>query len=160
MLAFIFCAISAVWADQTPLATTIESEPRALRGAIFDSVLRSRILEITKQQNITGYSIGVLRLPKSGSASASSSNEAEVEFAQWGQRNEAGDPVSQDVCRFFLDISFRILIVSGYRLSSVLPRYRKPSLLLRLVWSYTTLPTVVMSHHYPTTSPKSPGIPS
>lgn len=82
---------------QTPLT----GPPTHGSGAIFDPTLRAVIGSILREENIAGYSVGVLRLPPKPSPSSTELPEL-IEFAQWGKRTEIGDPVTKDVCYLLL----------------------------------------------------------
>jgi hypothetical protein len=58
---------------------------------IFNDALRARIGDVVQDNNVTGHSVGVLRL-----TSNSLGYDIE-EFAQWGHRTESGDLVQQNV---------------------------------------------------------------
>jgi hypothetical protein len=83
-------------ADQRPL-TTPDLAAGAFNhetGVVLDDALRTRIEETLQDQNVTGYSVGILRLAQS---SSNPEEEDIIEFGQWGNRTEAGDPVTQNV---------------------------------------------------------------
>jgi hypothetical protein len=82
---------------QTPLTGPHAHGP----GAIFDSKLRAAIGSILREQNIAGYSVGVLRLPPKTSSSSNELSDL-IEFAQWGNHTEIGEPVTENVSTLLL----------------------------------------------------------
>jgi hypothetical protein len=71
-------------AAQVPFGKVGKTQPS---DRILDAELRSKIGKIVKEHIIPGYSIGIFRL---GAVE-------EEEFGQWGNRTEAGDPMTENV---------------------------------------------------------------
>jgi hypothetical protein len=77
-------AITGALAAQVPLGQFGGAKPS---GRILNAELRSKIGKIFEEHTIPGYSVGIFRL---GAAE-------EEEYGSWGNRTEAGDPVTENV---------------------------------------------------------------
>jgi hypothetical protein len=77
-------AFTGALATQVPLAQFGGAKPS---DRILSSELRTKIGKIVEEHFIPGYSVGIFRL---GAAE-------EEEYGQWGNRTEAGDPMTENV---------------------------------------------------------------
>jgi hypothetical protein len=77
-------AITGALAAQVPLGQVCRAKPS---DRILNAELRSKINKILEEHIVPGYSVGIFRLGAT----------EEEEYGHWGERTEAGDPMTEDV---------------------------------------------------------------